>query len=68
MKIHTTKLLFTGLAAALALAAPSLGWAAVGNHLLSLTSIISSLKLQCHPSASRYRQRRCGALTTDSEY
>ena len=44
MKIHTTKLLFTGLAAALALAAPGLGWAA--DHLLSLQASLHQLKLQ----------------------
>lgn len=37
MKIHTTKLPFRALAAALALAVPGLGWAA--DHVLSLTSI-----------------------------
>lgn len=37
MKIHTIKLAFKGVAVALALTAPGLGWAA--DHLLSLTGI-----------------------------
>jgi hypothetical protein len=41
MKIHMTKLAFKGLAAALALTAPGLGWAA--DHILSLTGISTSV-------------------------
>lgn len=41
MKIHMTKLAFRGLAAALALTAPGLGWAA--DHILSLTGISTSV-------------------------
>lgn len=41
MKIHMTKLAFKGLAAALALTAPGLGWAA--DHILGLTGIATTV-------------------------